>query len=148
MTEAFSRRFRRSATTLSFAWLAAAALSAGARGGVAPVDDPRTILDRVYSVGQADRGEQTFKRSCTGCHAATDFAGGVLASRWEGGSLDDIFEVIAKSMPANDPGSLKPEESASVIAFFLHMDGYPVGDDDLPGDADVLKKIAIVPNPK
>jgi len=145
MSGAFSRRFRRITTTLLLAW-SALALTA-ARGGAA-ADDPKTILDRVYSVAQAERGESLFKRSCTGCHAATDFAGGMVASHWEAGTVGDIFEIIAKYMPANDPGSLKPQEAADIIAFFLHMDGYPVGYDDLPGSADVLEKIGIVPNPK
>ena len=137
----------RSTVALLLATLACTAATAG-QAPSAPPADPRTILDRVYSVAQAERGESTFKRSCTGCHAATDFAQGMVASHWEGGSLDDIFEIVAKYMPANDPGSLKPEEAAAVIAFFLHMDGYPVGYNDLPGDAAVLAKIGIVPNPQ
>jgi mono/diheme cytochrome c family protein len=139
-------------------WLAGALLTSTLAGTVAPPQgssspappprDPTTILDRVYSVRQAERGEALFKRSCTGCHAATDFAGGMVASHWEGGSVGDIYDVIANYMPANDPGSLKPQDAADVIAFFLHMDGYPVGYDDLPGDLATLSKIGIVPNPK
>ena len=145
MSGAFSRRFRPIATTLFLAW-SGAALTAALASGAA--DDPKTILDRIYSVKQAERGESIFKRSCTGCHAATDFAGGMVASHWEGGNVDDIYDVIANYMPANDPGSLKPQEAADVIAFFLHMDGYPVGNDDLPGEPDLLKAIGIVPNYK
>jgi mono/diheme cytochrome c family protein len=145
MSGGFSRRFRRIATTLILAW--ALAVLNGAPGH-ASAEDPTTILDRIYSVAQAERGESLFKRSCTGCHAATDFAGGMVASHWEGGTVEDIYDVIANYMPANDPGSLKPQEAADIIAFFLHMDGYPVGYGDLPGDPDVLTKIGIVPNPK
>lgn len=143
------RRFPVLAALFSLAWggLALAAAQPSAPGA-ASADDPRTILDRVYSVAQAERGEAIFKRACTGCHAATEFAGGMVASHWEGGNVNDVYDVISKYMPANDPGSLKPEESAAVIAFFLHMDGYPVGLDDLPGDPAVLGKIGIVPNPK
>jgi len=114
----------------------------------AAADDPKTILDRVYSVAQAERGESLFKRTCTGCHAPTDFAGGMLASHWEGGNVGDIYDIIANYMPANDPGSVKPQQAADIVAFFLHMDGYPVGNDDLPGDPHVLANIGIVANPK
>src|SRR5689334_13244702 len=145
MASIFSRRFLHIATALFLVWSAAAA-SAVLAGAAA--EDPKTILDRIYSVKQAERGESLFKRSCTGCHAATDFAGGMLASHWEGGNVGDIYDIIATYMPANDPGSLKPQDAADIIAFFLHMDGYPVGYDDLPGDSAVLAKIGIVPNPK
>jgi mono/diheme cytochrome c family protein len=135
--------------TLPLAWIAGVTLAfTGPPPLHAAPDDPRTILDRVYSVAQAERGESLFKRSCTSCHAATDFAGGMVASHWEGGTLGDIYEVIVKYMPANDPGSLKPQEAADIISFFLRMDGYPVGYNDLPGDPDVLAKTGIVPNPK
>ncbi len=145
MSGALFRPFRLLTTTLLLAW---SGLALTAAPGGARADDPKTILDRVYSVAQAERGASLFKRSCTGCHAATDFAGGMVASHWEGGAAVDLYDIIAKYMPANDPGSLKPQEAADIIAFFLHMDGYPVGYDDLPGDPDILATIAIVPNPK
>jgi len=145
MSGASPRRFRRITVALVLAWSGAAATAAFTGG---PVQDEKTILDRIYSVKQAERGESLFKRSCTGCHAATDFAGGMVASHWEGGNVGDVYDIIANYMPANDPGSLKPQEAADIVAFFLHMDGYPVGYDDMPGDSAVLSKIGIVPNPK
>ena len=145
MNVAFDRPLRYLAATVLLTW---SGVLLSATLGRAAADDPKTILDRIYSVKQAERGESLFKKSCTGCHAATDFAGGMVASHWEGGNVADIFDVIANYMPANDPGSLKPQDAADIIAFFLHMDGYPVGYDDLPGDSAVLSKIGIVPNPK
>ena len=55
---------------------------------------------------------------------------------------------MSAAMPENDPGGLKPEEYANVLAFFLGQSGYPVGYDDLPADAEVLRTIGIVPQPK
>ena len=107
-----------------------------------------TILDRVFSVPQADRGEQRFKTSCSSCHRADEFVEPAFSTRWEGRTLGDLFAYISDAMPADDPGGLKPDEYANVIAFFLGQNGYPVGTDDLPADPAVLKQIGIVSNPK
>lgn len=113
-----------------------------------PPQDPRTILDRVFSVAQADRGEARFKQSCSSCHRAGDFAGNAFSDRWEAQTLGDLFAFISSAMPENDPGGLEREDYVNVIAFFLGQNGYPVGNDDLPADPAVLNQIGIVPNPK
>lgn len=125
-----------------------AASSSAVRVTAAQPQDPVTILDRVFSVAQAERGESRFKQSCTGCHSQAEFAEPAFSSRWEGQNLGDVFGFISSSMPEGDPGSLKPEEYASVIAYFLGMGGFPVGDDELPADKAALSKIGIVSNPK
>jgi mono/diheme cytochrome c family protein len=132
------------------ALLSAAAVSLLAVSAAAgqPPQDPKTILDRVFSEAQAQRGEARFKTSCSSCHQAGEFVEPVFSARWEGQSVGDLYDYISNEMPENDPGGLKPEEYASVIAFFLGQNGYPVGRDDLPADVAVLKQIGIVPNPK
>jgi alcohol dehydrogenase (cytochrome c) len=130
---------------ISTATVTLLAVSAGAGQ---PPQDPKTILDRVFSEAQADRGEQRFKISCSSCHQADEFVEPVFSARWEGQSVGDLYEFISTSMPENDPGGLKPDEYASVIAFFLGQNGYPVGRDELPADLATLKQIGIVPNPK
>lgn len=51
-------------------------------------------------------------------------------------------------MPEGDPGSLKPEEYASILAFFLSESGYKEGEKELPSDLESLKKIRIEPLPR
>lgn len=109
---------------------------------------PRTILDRVYSVAQAERGQTRFKQSCGSCHAVSEFAEPEFSARWEGQSLGEVFGFISSSMPEGSPGSLKPEDYASILAFALSNGGFPVGNDDLPAQKDILNQIGIVPNPK
>jgi mono/diheme cytochrome c family protein len=111
-------------------------------------DDPRSIVDRIYSVAQAQRGEARFKVSCSSCHTAASFAGGTFAERWNGQTMGEVFDFVSQAMPENDPGGLKAEEYADVLAFILALDAYPVGNDDMPASKDELKKYAIVPNPK
>ena len=134
------RRFFYAASTLLTLVLLAAATPAA--------EDPITILDRVYSVAQAERGESQFKQSCAACHTLSEFAEPALSTRWEGQTLGDLYAFISTQMPEGAGGSLKPEEYASVIAYFLHISGFPVGSEDMPADKDVLKKIGIVSNPK
>jgi mono/diheme cytochrome c family protein len=140
----------RSAVVLLVALLVSAgrAAMAGQTPGATTPRDPQTILDRIYSVAQAERGERLFMRSCTGCHAATEFSENSLASRYEGQSLGDVFGVVSTTMPQNDPGGLKPDDYASILAYFLALGFYPVGADDMPSDKDALSKFGMVPNPQ
>lgn len=131
-------------------WVAASTLGVLlVLAGAAPsAEDPQTILDRVYSVPQAERGERRFKQSCAACHTLAEFAEPSFSSAWEGRTLGDVYHFISTSMPEGAAGSLTPEEYASVIAYFLRMGGFPVGAVDLPTDRAVLDKIGIVSNPK
>ena len=132
-----------------FWWAASTLVVMLAMASATPsAEDPRTILDRVYSVAQAERGEARFKQSCSSCHQQIEFAEPNFSSRWEGQTLGDVYGFISSQMPEGAPRSLKPDEYASIIAYFLHMGGFPVGSDDMPADRDVLAKIGIVSNPK
>ncbi|MFN7982790.1 MAG: c-type cytochrome [Vicinamibacterales bacterium] len=114
----------------------------------ASAEDPKTILDRVYSVPQAERGEVLFKKHCIACHQQTEFAEPSFSATFEGQTLGDVYGFITSSMPEGNAGSLKPEEYAAVVAYFLRMGGFPVGAEDMPADKAVLSKIGIVSNPK
>lgn len=130
-------------------WSATAVLSSLLAAGVAAAaEDPRSIVDRVYSVAQAERGEARFKVSCSSCHTPGSFAGGSFAERWNGQTMAEAFDFVSNAMPENDPGGLKKQEYADVLAFILSVNGYPVGNDELPPDPVELKKLAIVPNGK
>ena len=63
-------------------------------------------------------------------------------------SVGDLFDLVSNTMPESDPGSLKPEEYASILAFFLSESGYKKGDKELPSDLESLKKIRIEPLPR
>ena len=130
---------------LSSSLLCSIAISAAPRNGA---EDPRTIVDRVYSVVQAERGEQRFKISCSSCHTPSSFGGGTFAERWDGQTMADVFDYVSSAMPENDPGGLKKEEYADVLAYILRINAYPAGNDELPVDTDALKKLAIAPNGK
>lgn len=110
--------------------------------------DPVTVLDRVFSVAQAERGEARFRESCAPCHRGTEFVEPAFSERWEGQTVGDLFAYLSTTMPPNEQERLKGPDYADVIAFFLGQNGYPVGYDDLSADRSVLDTIGIVANPK
>ena len=103
----------------------------------------RTIADGVYTAAQAEQGAQRFRISCSSCHTPTYFAGGAFAERWNGQTMGEVFDFVSNAMPENDPGGLKPDEYASVLAFFLSINKYPAGTDELPDRKATLQQIAI-----
>jgi hypothetical protein len=48
-------------------------------------------------------------------------------------------------MPEDNPGSLKPQQYADIVSFFLQLNGYPAGETELPVGAAALKSIQMEP---
>jgi mono/diheme cytochrome c family protein len=87
----------------------------------------------VYTTAQADRGMSIYDGQCASCHELSRFKGKDFASAWTDKPLTDLHTAV-KSMPMDNPGSLKPEEYADVLAYFLSINGYPAGQAELKGD--------------
>jgi S-disulfanyl-L-cysteine oxidoreductase SoxD len=112
----------------------------------------KTTGDSVYTAAQATRGETVYSASCASCHApnlsgkgqASSLAGSDFNDAWNGQSLADLFERIQTTMPADAPGTLKPPETADVMAFILSKAAFPAGETELPADAAALKEITFV----
>jgi cytochrome c len=106
--------------------------------------------DGVYSERQAARGESSYKMACASCHGPTlqgkgaqmpPLAGPDFVMNWNGQTIGELFERIQSSMPADRPGTLSRGENADILAFILKSNKLPAGNNDLPGEADALKKI-------
>lgn len=95
----------------------------------------------VYTAAQADRGAAVFKSTCTACHDTAKFTGADFLAGWTGKPLHDLFDLMHSTMPEDNPGSLKPQQYADVVAYFLQLNGYPVGKEELKPDAAALKSI-------
>ena len=100
----------------------------------------KSVNDGVYTEAQADRGAAVFKTSCTACHDTARFTGTDFLAGWTGKSLHALFDHMSTTMPEDNPGSLKPQQYADVVAYFLKLNGYPVGKAELAG-ADAIKAI-------
>jgi cytochrome c len=110
---------------------------------------------------QADRGAKLFGQYCAKCHGdsgqGSKRAPPVVGK--EALPLDppktakhrterfhtamDVASFVVKNMPANKPGSLKPEEYFDILAFDLKANGVNVSDKTI--DAETAKKIVLHP---
>ena len=131
-------------TIVTFSTIAVAGVIAGAAA-----QTPRTTWSGVYSEAQAKRGAAVYDARCSSCHApdltgldqAPPLAGSEFNTNWNDLSVNDLFERIRISMPADKPGSLSREEAADVVAFILSKGNFPAGDAELPTDGEPLKEI-------
>ena len=71
-------------------------------------------------------------------------SGNLFVKNWTGKSVGELYEKIATTMPALDPGSMKPEQVADIVADILNTSKYPAGTTALAASADPLKTIKIV----
>lgn len=107
------------------------------------------VWDGVYTDAQARRGEAVYTDRCASCHApdltgldqAPPLTGGDFATNWNDLSINDLFERIRISMPADKPGTLTRQEVADVLSFVLQKNTLPAGATELATDADALKAI-------
>jgi mono/diheme cytochrome c family protein len=109
-----------------------------------------SVWDGVYSGTQADRGGTLYGQSCASCHGerlqgkhptTPALAGDTFKGNWNGQTVDDLFEKIQTSMPADNPGHLSRQQNADILAFLLKSNQFPAGKDDLPTQAAKLKQI-------
>ena len=102
----------------------------------------RTTADGVYTAEQAERGKESYKAACAGCHAL-DWYQGATMKAWDGAPLFNLYDVVATTMPQNNPGSLKRREYLDLLAYVLSLNDMPAGGEELPAAPEVLKKIVI-----
>ena len=103
----------------------------------------KSVKAGVYTAAQAGRGETIFKSGCASCHTPGYFTDDNFYTNYANKPLWELFDVISDSMPEDNPGSLKKEEYADVIAFILQLNKFPAGDVDLPVDKDTLTGIVM-----
>lgn len=108
-----------------------------------------SIWDGVYSPAQATRGQALYAKACASCHRADleghgptpSLAGSEFRDRWDGQTLDDLFEKLQETMPGDHPGSLSREDNGAILAFVLRSNEIPAGEKDLRTESDWLAKI-------
>jgi S-disulfanyl-L-cysteine oxidoreductase SoxD len=95
-----------------------------------------TVLDGVYSLSQAEKGEKLYDNNCIRCHEGNDPEGPTLKGRtfierWREDHLDVLFDYIRKRMPADDAGKLSDIEYLEILAYLIEANGYGPGTRDL-----------------
>jgi mono/diheme cytochrome c family protein len=103
--------------------------------------EKKSVKAGVYTAAQAERGQAAFRSKCASCHAPNRFTDDLFYSSFAGKPLWEMFDVISDTMPEDNPGSLKKEEYADVIAYLLKLNKFPDGSAELPIDKDALSTI-------
>ena len=104
----------------------------------------RTLRDGVFSAAQAELGARVFASICTDCHELAEFtAAGAYLEEVEGESLWETFDFVSTKMPDDDPGSLRLDEYAAVLAYIFRAYGLPAGDAELSVEQETLEAITI-----
>jgi S-disulfanyl-L-cysteine oxidoreductase SoxD len=98
-----------------------------------------TVLDKVYSAEQAQRGAEEYEARCAPCHEGAEPAapapkGQPFIDGWREAPLDYLFTHIRTKMPGNAPGSLQESVYLDNLAYLLRENGYPAGNNDLAAD--------------
>jgi len=110
-----------------------------------------TTADGVGTDVQVKRGSDVYSMNCAACHdaqlagsgTAPALAGTDFAANWKDENVASLFERIRATMPADNPGSLKREQAADLVAFILNFNKYPTSQKELPSDSESLKAIKI-----
>ena len=123
------------------AWMLFAAAVAVWGAVAVSAQEKRSVKAGVYTEAQSDRGQTLFRSKCASCHAPNRFTDDLFYTSFAGKPLWEMFDVISDSMPEDNPGSLKKEEYADVIAYLLKLNNFPAGESDLPTDKDALSAI-------
>ncbi len=95
----------------------------------------RSAWDGVYTLAQADHGEQLFEQNCAKCHGSTldgmdeipALKGSHFMADWEQQSLNDLMDRIHTTMPMDNPGALNVNSATDVVAYLLQQNGIPAG---------------------
>ena len=117
--------------------LAPAVVFFGMLGGTLAADR-KTVLDGVYTVAQAKRGQAGYEAKCASCHRAdlSGFSGPPLKDdlfmdRWREFNLSVLFDLIKNTMPADNPGTLGESAYLDIQAYLLQANGIPPGAKEL-----------------
>ncbi|HEY1242411.1 MAG TPA: cytochrome c [Bryobacteraceae bacterium] len=110
----------------------------------------QTANDRVYTDAQAARGRALYQEKCSTCHgemlegkSAPPLAGNAFLGVWGSQPLSELAGKIRNTMPADDPGKLRPAETADLVAYILQAGKFPSGSKELSADDSSLKSIGL-----
>lgn len=127
----------------------------------------RSITSGVYTVDQARRGGDQYRKRCILCHLdngqgreaepvivgqsleregdaeAPPVAGEPFLTKWNGKTADAVYDLMRKTMPVGSAGSLSAQEYADVLAYLLQLSKLPAGQQELPAAPDQLGLITI-----
>jgi mono/diheme cytochrome c family protein len=108
--------------------------------------------DGVYTAEQAQQGKTIYQNQCGMCHGDalegqgqnSPLTGSQFLNEWTDQTVADLFMKTIVMMPAMDPGTMSPKETAQVLSYILSANKFPAGKKELSTDPLVLEEIHIV----
>ncbi len=110
-----------------------------------PSPRPGAGAEGGYSEAQAARGQAVFRQVCASCHVTGQFTTPSFRQGWAGRSAAEMFEQIRTTMPQDNPGRLRRQEYADVLAYVFKLNGVPAGPVELATDAEGLARVRFQP---
>ena len=130
--------------------------TAGAAAVASPKSAPKSNrkVPALYTEDQATKGELAYYQNCSMCHGPNldGQPGGYSGPALKGADfadpsydfhVSDIFNFVAKQMPAATPGSLSHDVDVQIMAFILKKNGYPSGSKELVYEEAEKSKVPI-----
>lgn len=86
-----------------------------------------------FTDAQVTQGRAAYGKSCAACHGANlegaagvALSGAAFARAWADGhhNTRDLYEMTAKQMPKNAPGSLSENDNLAILSYILSKNGY------------------------
>jgi polar amino acid transport system substrate-binding protein len=114
----------------------------------------RSKIPALYTADQATKGALAYYQNCAMCHGplldgqSAGYSGPALkgpefADPSYDFHLSDMFNFVAKLMPAATPGSLTHEQDVQIMAFILQQNGYPPGTNELVYEVAERSKVSL-----
>lgn len=121
-----------------------AVLSAALLANCSQETIPDSTLGQIYTIEQAQQGENLFDSLCARCHSISEFSGRSFDTIWVGTPLSALYVRIANTMPLDQPGSLSNNQALALTSHILASNGMPPGNKPLKADLDWLTDILVV----
>lgn len=104
-------------------------------------------LPPTYSDSQAVRGRQWFESVCQACHEINDMTSPDFKVKWTGRTAFDLFEIIASTMPEEEPGTLTQRTYVDIVAYLMQLNGIPAGTTALEAEQSKLSSARLTFTP-
>lgn len=111
----------------------------------------KSVWDGVYISEQSQRGRTISEAGCVSCHGnqltGSDLApplhGADFRAIWSGKTAGDLFDKILTTMPADGPGTLKPQQVTDLLAYIFELNDFPSGTTELASEPGPLGLVRI-----
>lgn len=132
----FSQNRRNASLLGALAFAVAMALVPAPAAAQGPVpDDP--------VVQQIDIGAQWYRARCQECHEKGDLTNADFQMKWSGQSAYDLYDIIQRTMPEDEPGMLTRGTYTAIVAYLMRLNGMPAGTTVLSSDTTALRAVKL-----